>query len=1059
MKKTLLYIGFSLISILPIRSQETKPVVGISDERPTACLLKNAMIQVDYAASPVKSDMLIRDGRIEAIGSAVESPAGTIIIDLEGKYIYPSFIDLDSEYGLADVNQAPSGRPSGRSGSRTQQFESSGKTPMNWNEAIHPQTSAAKLFTPDKTSAGAYRKAGFGTLLVHRHDGIARGTSSLVLLMDSPSQKSVIEDRVGNHYSFDKGSSKMSYPGSIMGSIALLRQSYMDAGWYGDLKSGEFQDVSLEAWNRNASYPSFIEVSDKKNLLRADRVGDEFGIQYIICGSGDEYQMLAEVKSTRAPLVIPLNYPTAPDVEDPYNAILVPLESLKHWEMAPANPASLQKAGVSFALTSKGLKSRDDFLKNLRKAVKYGLSEKEALKAITHTPAAMIGREREIGSLNPGFYANFLITSKSLFQDDCVIYENWVRGEKYVISDREIADLSGNWALEIAGMPALKMQVKGVPGKQTCEIIASDTLKEKGKLSVSGYNISLSFKDPSAADGEKFRLAGWTDMKDLKGTGESERGKQLTGMGESEQGKQLTWTARLTGEVEKSQNKSVIPGSPGEKPVTSDSKLGESEGTKTDQKVPVIGEVIYPFVAFGQTDLPGAEDLLFTNATVWTNEKEGILKEADVRVRNGKIAAVGNDLKPAGATVIDASGKHITSGIIDEHSHIAIDGGTNEATHAVTSEVRINDVVDHEDINIYRQLSGGTTTAHILHGSANPIGGQGAIIKHRWGASPETIKLEGQVIFLKHALGENVKQSRSESGTRYPRTRMGVEQVIRDAYTRTVEYQEKWDVYNSLDQKKKGLVASPRRDLQLEGISDLLGHRSFMTVHTYVQSETNMIMKLAEDFGITAHTLIHNTEGYKVADKMREHGAAGSIFSDWWAFKYEVYHAIPYNAALLLQNDVLTCIHSDNSELGRRLNQEAAKAVMYGGVSEEDALKLVTLNPAKILKIDHRCGSIKVGKDADLVLWSGHPLSVSSKPEKTLVDGIVYFDIEKDAQMQEWIRKERSRLIAKILNEKTTVSLAAGIRSNRQFEWDDEEVFDYFNDQEVIKDQQIINDR
>jgi len=391
-----------------------------------------------------------------------------------------------------------------------------------------------------------------------------------------------------------------------------------------------------------------------------------------------------------------------------------------------------------------------------------------------------------------------------------------------------------------------------------------------------------------------------------------------------------------------------------------------------------------------------------------------------------------------------------TCGIIDEHSQIVIDGGANEATHAVTSEVRIGDVEDHEDINIYRQLSGGTTKAHILHGSANPMGGQEAIIKHRWGSSPEDLKLEGQVIFLKHALGENVKQSRMESGIRYPRTRMGVEQIIRDAYTRTKEYRDKWDAYNALDKKKKALVEVPRRDLQLEAIAEMLDHKSYMTVHSYVQSETNMIMKLAEDFGFTAHTLIHNTEGYKVADKMREHGASGSIFSDWWAFKYEVYHAIPYNAALHLQNDVLTCIHSDNSELGRRLNQEAAKAVKYGGVTEEEALKLVTLNPAKILKIDHRCGSIKTGKDADLVLWSGHPLSVYSKPEKTLVDGIVYFDIEKDREMQEWISKERSRLVAKILSEKKTPKPDAGMPSNRQFEWDDEEILDYFNDQDII---------
>ena len=282
--------------------------------------------------------------------------------------------------------------------------------------------------------------------------------------------------------------------------------------------------------------------------------------------------------------------------------------------------------------------------------------------------------------------------------------------------------------------------------------------------------------------------------------------------------------------------------------------------------------------------------------------------------------------------------------------------------------------------------------------------------------------------------------------SRYPQTRMGVEQIIKDAYVRGQEYVAVWDKYNGLPAKEKTQAAAPRRDLALEAIGDMLQKKSYMTCHTYVQSETNMIMKLAEEFGITAHTLIHNTEGYKVADKMREHGAAGSVFSDWWAFKFEVYHAIPYNAALHLDQDVLTCIHSDNAELSRRLNQEAAKAVKYGGVSEEEALKLVTLNPAKILHIDDRCGSIKAGKDADMVLWSGHPLSIYSHAEKTLVDGIVYFDMEKDRELQEWIRTERARLIKKMMEEKPAAAAPPAMRANRQYEWDDEAVIDYFFD-------------
>jgi len=315
-------------------------------------------------------------------------------------------------------------------------------------------------------------------------------------------------------------------------------------------------------------------------------------------------------------------------------------------------------------------------------------------------------------------------------------------------------------------------------------------------------------------------------------------------------------------------------------------------------------------------------------------------------------------------------------------------------------------------------LAGGVTAAHILHGSANPIGGQSVIIKHRWGHNAEELKVENQVGFLKHALGENVKRTIN----RYPNSRMGVEQIIRDAYSRAADYNAKWKDWNALKPAERIGKVPPRRDLELDAIVDVLEKRSFITCHTYVQSEGTMIMNLAKDFGIKVNTLIHFNEGYKIADQIASNGVAASVFSDWWDYKYEVYEGNTYNAAMLLNHGVLTCLHSDNDEMGRRLNQEAAKTMKYGGVSETDALKLVTLNPAKILHLDDRMGSIKPGKDADLVLWTDYPLSVYAIARKTMVDGTIYYDEEQDARMKDQIDRERNRIIQNILNETPSTS-------------------------------------
>jgi imidazolonepropionase-like amidohydrolase len=423
-------------------------------------------------------------------------------------------------------------------------------------------------------------------------------------------------------------------------------------------------------------------------------------------------------------------------------------------------------------------------------------------------------------------------------------------------------------------------------------------------------------------------------------------------------------------------------------------------------ETPVVGEVIYPFTAFGWKEKPKAETILVQNATVWTNEREGIVQDCDVLISNGKIQKIGRDLPVQdNALLVDGRGKHLTAGIIDEHSHIAITRGGNEGTQESSAEVRIGDVIDTEDVDIYRQLAGGVTSSHILHGSANPIGGQTQLLKLRWGAAPEDLKFQNWPGFIKFALGENVKQSNwgDNNRTRYPQTRMGVEQTYIDYFTRAQEYGKL---------KKSGKPY--RKDLELEALLEILESRRFITCHSYVQSEITMMIRVAEKFGFKLNTFTHILEGYKVADKMAKHGAGGSSFSDWWAYKYEVYEAIPYNAKMMADRGVVVAINSDDAEMARRLNQEAAKSIMYGDMKEEDAWKMVTLNPAKLLHVDDRVGSVKIGKDADIVLWNDHPLSVYARAEKTWVDGILYFDRQEDAKLQDWVEKERARIIQKI---------------------------------------------
>jgi imidazolonepropionase-like amidohydrolase len=415
--------------------------------------------------------------------------------------------------------------------------------------------------------------------------------------------------------------------------------------------------------------------------------------------------------------------------------------------------------------------------------------------------------------------------------------------------------------------------------------------------------------------------------------------------------------------------------------------------------------------------------ILVRDATVWTEAKLGIVEHADLLVRDGKIVRVGSKLEaPAGAHVIDAAGKHVTPGLIDCHSHTAIRGGVNEGSNNITAEVRIRDVIDPEDIDVYRQLAGGLTAAHSLHGSANSIGGQDAVIKLRWGgASREQMIVDDAWPGVKFALGENPKRSnfRPPDGAdaRYPATRMGVMESIRERFLAARDYMREWEEYEELSKSAAARREPPRRDLQLEAIAEILRGERKVHSHSYRQDEILALIRVADEFGFKIATFQHVLEGYKVADEIAAHGAGGSTFSDWWAYKLEAYDAIPYNGALMHERGVSVTFNSDSNELARRLNLEAAKAVRYGGVDPQEALGFVTINAARQLGVDKHIGSLEVGKDADFVIWSGDPLSVYSIAEQTWVDGVREFDREADLASREGVERERAERIDAVRSE------------------------------------------
>ncbi|MHC4991423.1 MAG: amidohydrolase, partial [Planctomycetota bacterium] len=741
---------------------------------------------------------------------------------------------------------------------------------------------------------------------------------------------------------------------------------------------------------------------------------------------------------------------------------------------------------------------------NLRSAIRHGLSESQALAALTTAPAELLGLSAVMGTIEEGKVANLVVVKGSLFEKKKpTIRDVWVNGRRHEISREDARQLvaSGTLRTDLGTEHAVSIDTE----KKAFAIEHGEEKLKAKKVIVQPDRVSV------VVDGGPFAVEGLVRLSGVVS------GDELTGSGALPDGRRFSFSFEGTGELTEEAvaaepadaeepgeaRERAAPGIDGEWSVTFLPEMSEEtvpalislqvddggavSGTvfAMEQEIPieegtfdtgtgslelqVTGpdgepvtisasveedrlegralaasfnadvrgsragappkgdgdgdddaelelppeELLVPIGAYGLDRSPVAEDVVVEHATIWTCGPAGIIEDGAMLVRNGRIEAIYKDspVVPEGVRRIDARGKHVTPGLIDCHSHTGIDGGVNEFAQTNTAEVRIGDMIDPDDINWYRQLAGGLTAANQLHGSANPIGGQNSVVKLKWGGTADDFRVDDAIAGIKFALGENVKRSEN----RYPDTRMGVETFIRDAFTAADDYRESWRRYESLPTERRRRTMPPRRDLELDTLVEIIEGDRLVHCHSYRQDEILMLIRLADHFGFTIGTFQHVLEGYKVADAIAKHGAGGSSFSDWWAYKMEVMDAIPHNGALMTEVGVVVSFNSDSSELARRMNTEAAKAVRYGGVDPHEALKFVTLNPAKQLRIDHRTGSLEPGKDADFVIWSDSPLSTYARCEQTWIEGARYFDIEAHQAIRERDVRERQRLVQKIL--------------------------------------------
>jgi imidazolonepropionase-like amidohydrolase len=996
-------IGTLLLQPLtPFAQTGTTRVEGLRDHTPRHHAITGAKLVLAPGKVVENGVLVMKDGRIVAAGANVAVPAGARVWNLPGRIVYPGFIDLASSVGVPAAARARPAQPAfqfgggqGPAAATPADFRAPGPRALSSdNRSVRADFDVATQLELKSDELKAARDLGFTAVLASPMSGAWRGQGALITTADKLDAKTLtLMPRVTQHAAieYERGfGGGVQYPNSAMGAIALLRQTLYDARWQrnGVTTNGDRLEpnATLDALKPvlDGKQPVIFAADGEQDFKRIANIRDEFSLRVVVLGNGNEYRRAAQLKSLNMPVIVPLNFPAPPEVETPDGAMDIALEQLQHWEQAPSNASYLAKAGVEFSFTAHGMRdAAREFWPAVRLAVKRGLSTDAAIAALTTTPAKLIGASVQLGTLEAGRLANIVVANADLFASEQAEIElTFVDGRPHSAPAQDRADVRGLWTINTGTVADKEWAIAGTKARPT--------------LSLDGQSCDVSV-----------------------------RGRQL--IVATPCGRSVTDRITIVADVRGDMMQGAAQSSSGVTPWSAKRKAPFVEAERTARATdvpPPAAPAAWPAGSYGMKAIPAAEHVIVKNATVWTSAAAGKLADADVVVKDGKVVAVGRSLAtPPGARVIDARGKHVTPGIIDAHSHTAVVGSVNESTSSVTAEVRIADVIDATNISMYRQLAGGTTAANILHGSANTIGGQSQTLKFRWGQDADSLKFANALPGIKFALGENVKQSNFQTeGTRYPQTRMGVEQILRDAFSAAKTYQQRWAAHNA----NPKTVPAPRRDLQLDTLVELLEKKRVVHIHSYRADEILMFARVAKELGIPVATFQHVLEGYKVADAIKDIGAGASSFSDWWAYKMEVADAIPYNGAIMHKVGVLTTFNSDSDELARRLNTEAAKAVRYGGVSDTEALKFVTFNAAKQLGIEARTGSLEAGKDADFVIWSADPLSPMAVAEQTWVDGRRYYDLESHRAMTAEAEAEKRRLVAKAMTARMArLALAA----------------------------------
>jgi imidazolonepropionase-like amidohydrolase len=893
--------------------------------------------------------VIIRDGLIQSVAKDAAVPEDARVWDMKGTTIYAGFIDpylvLAATNGPVSTTAVePVGSRSFTAGGfkffgAPDARSDMGKPGPGYDLAkILPEKQMVRGYSPDDKMLAPLRELGFTVGAIAPAQGVVRGSSALVALVDDDPNRVVLKPQVFQHIAFEtQAADDAGYSGSLMGVIAAVRQCFFDAQHHA-LERAAFArhpagrqrpefDPALEALEP-ALDKSMRVVFEPGSVLmdnRAAQVARELGLDFAIVSCGQEWRRPDLVQKTGVPYIVPLNFPTLPKLPNDGDWDQVSLDELRAWDWAAENPVLLRRQGLDIALTTHGLADKKDFRKNLQLAIGRGLTGTDALAALTIVPAKLCGVDAQLGTITAGKLANLtVVTGGGYFDPEAKVREVWIDGRIHPIPVEE------------------PKAAKSDDTNSTPVAVAADA------------------SATNAPHAEKT-------------TGKKDK--------DSDQSRELRNQRTAHSPME------------------------------------------------GRGPLTNSPTILIRNAVVWTCGPQGILTNADVLIADGKIKQVGSiKTDPApGTLVLDAAGEQVTPGIVDCHNHSFVLGGVNESTLPSSAMVRISDVINSETANVHEQLAGGVTVAHVLHGSANPIGGQNCPIKLRDGASPEEMVITNAPGSIKFALGENVKQSNwgDKSVTRFPQTRMGVRTFIQNRFIAAQDYLKQWDDYRA---SQNGAVTNdalvpPRRDLELEALGEVLQGKRFIHCHAYRQDEMLALLRLMQGFGVQMGSYQHGLEGYKIADELAAAHVGVSTFSDWWAYKFEVYDAIPYNGSLMRERGVLVSFNSDSSELARRLYLEAAKAVKDGGTPEADALDFVTINPAKQMRIDQSVGSLEPGKDADFAIWSKSPLDSGTVCLQTWIDGKKYFDRSLEPDRAARLKKERDDLIAKA---KKVAALADG---------------------------------